>query len=92
MPLAGHSPLFRPPSTSGRSTPMAKASCSIGCPIRARRNANASVPRPKIEPAPMLRLFSVVGNMDVLAAMKGLGETHDEIGRPWAIEAACGLR
>ena len=38
-------------------------------------------PRPKIEPAPMLRLFTVVGNVDVLAAMKGLGETHEEIGR-----------
>ena len=39
------------------------------------------MPRPKIDPAPMLRLFSVVGNVDVLAAMKGLGETHEEIGR-----------
>jgi hypothetical protein len=39
------------------------------------------VERPKIEPFPMLRLLSVVGNVDVLAAMKGLGETHDEIAR-----------
>ncbi len=48
-----------------------------GAPQRER----VPMPRPKIEPAPMLRLFSVVGNVDVLAAMKGLGETHDEIGR-----------
>jgi hypothetical protein len=39
------------------------------------------VSRPKIEPAPMLRLFAVVGNVDVLETMKGLGETHDEIAR-----------
>jgi hypothetical protein len=39
------------------------------------------VTRPKIEPAPMLRLFAVVGNVDVLETMKGLGETHDEIAR-----------
>ncbi len=31
------------------------------------------VTRPKIEPSPMLRLFSVVDNVDVLAAMRGLG-------------------
>jgi hypothetical protein len=37
--------------------------------------------RPKIEPAPMLRLFAVVGNVDVLETMKGLGETHEEIAR-----------
>jgi hypothetical protein len=40
-----------------------------------------SVSSPKIEPAPMLRLFAVVGNVDVLETMKGLGETHDEIAR-----------
>ena len=39
------------------------------------------VARPKIEPAPMLRLFSVIGNVDVLETMKGLGETHEEIAR-----------
>ena len=39
------------------------------------------VARPKIEPAPMLRLFAVVGNVDVLEAMRGLGQTHEEIGR-----------
>ena len=39
------------------------------------------VSRPKIEPAPMLRLFAVVGNVDVLETMKGLGETHEEIAR-----------
>ena len=32
-------------------------------------------------PAPMLRLFAVVGNVDVLETMKGLGETHDKIAR-----------
>jgi hypothetical protein len=37
------------------------------------------ISRPKIEPAPMLRLFAVVGNVDVLETMKGLGETHEEI-------------
>jgi hypothetical protein len=40
-----------------------------------------SVSRPKIEPTPMLRLFAVVGNVDVLETMKGLGETHEEIAR-----------
>lgn len=39
------------------------------------------VSRPKIEPAPMLRLFAVVGNVDVLETMKSLGETHEEIAR-----------
>jgi hypothetical protein len=39
------------------------------------------VSRPKIEPAPMLRLFAVVGNVDVLETMKALGETHEEIAR-----------
>jgi Helix-turn-helix len=39
------------------------------------------VSRPKSEPAPMLRLFAVVGNVDVLETMKALGETHEEIAR-----------
>jgi transcriptional regulator with XRE-family HTH domain len=39
------------------------------------------VERPKVEPAPMLRLFSIIGNVDMLEAMKGLGATHEEIGR-----------
>jgi hypothetical protein len=39
------------------------------------------LPRPKVELAPMLRLFTIVGNVDVLKMMKGLGETHDEIAR-----------
>jgi transcriptional regulator with XRE-family HTH domain len=29
----------------------------------------------------MLRLFAVVGNVDVLETMKSLGETHEEIAR-----------
>ena len=46
------------------------------------------VARPKIEPAPMLRLFAVVGNVDVLETMKGLGETHEEIARRLGISRA----
>ncbi len=46
------------------------------------------VERPKIEPAPMLRLFAVVGNIDVLETMKGLGATHEEIGRRLGISRA----
>ena len=47
----------------------------------ASRPERVPVARPKIEPAPMLRLFSVVGNVDVIETMKGLGETHEEIAR-----------
>ena len=46
-----------------------------------RRSREGGPARPKIEPAPMLRLFAVVGNVDVLETMKGLGETHEEIAR-----------
>jgi hypothetical protein len=46
------------------------------------------VPRPKIEPAPLLRLFSIVGNVDVLETMKGLGATHQEIGRRLGLSRA----
>lgn len=46
------------------------------------------VARPKIDPAPMLRLFSVVGNVDVLETMKGLGATHEEIGRRLGLSRA----
>jgi hypothetical protein len=45
-------------------------------------------PRLKIEPAPMLRLFAVVGNVDVLETMKGLGVTHEEIGRRLGLSRA----
>lgn len=37
------------------------------------------VPRPKVEPAPMLRLFALIPNVDVIAAMKTFGATHQEI-------------
>lgn len=35
--------------------------------------------RDKIAPVPMLRLFSVVGNVDILETMRGLGPTHEVI-------------
>ncbi|HEY5306075.1 MAG TPA: hypothetical protein VIJ52_05330 [Pseudolabrys sp.] len=35
--------------------------------------------RDKIAPAPMLRLFTVVGNVDVIETMRGLGPTHEAI-------------
>ena len=60
---------------------MVKKSLFDGLPdMRAPERPNASPRhRDKIAPAPMLRLFSVVGNVDIIEAMRGVGPTQKAI-------------